>query len=210
MGAEPTVFDGNDRVRHVGGQLLEPDGLAAGVAPVGDQRAAGGDYFHIWRAGRNLPFGGRRQIGGVVADEANREYAGPDAKHAAPVKSAFEEPGRTRTHPGTEISFAGGGPSASAAALSGLAGVPAGGLLLRRFPIGCFLAGFRWCFFRSWRSFLHRRRRSAIPRRRAQVEHAAAIVTEDRLDPLCAFRLACHGTRTSRTDHRHLCRWSPQ
>ena len=88
MVVEPPVLDRHESLRQIGRQVDQPDGGAAGVAAIGDERAVVGQDGDVRRPLGHRELIDRRQLARVVDDERNRRDHAPHREHGAPVDEA--------------------------------------------------------------------------------------------------------------------------
>ena len=88
MVVEAPVLDRDEGLGQIGRQLLDVDRAAAGLAAVGEERAVGGEDGDVRRALRHRELVDRRQLRGVIGDDAGDRDDGPQAEHDA----AIDEP----------------------------------------------------------------------------------------------------------------------
>ncbi len=91
MRIEAPVLDGDERLGQVGRQLAQAHRRAAGVAAIGDQRAVGGENGDIGRPLRHRELVDRRQLAGVIGEQAGDGDAAPQAEDEAPVDEPAEK-----------------------------------------------------------------------------------------------------------------------
>jgi hypothetical protein len=89
---EAAILDGDERRRHVIGELAQRDRLAAGLAAVGDELAVRGEHPDVRRPlgyGPGLRGG---ELHEVVDDDARHGDRRPDAEHHSPVEELADDP----------------------------------------------------------------------------------------------------------------------
>ena len=91
MLVEAAVLDRDEGVGQMGRQLLDRDGAPAGLAAVGEQRAVGGEDRDVRRALRHRELVDRRQLRGVVGDDAGDGDHAPDAGDDRAIDEAAED-----------------------------------------------------------------------------------------------------------------------
>ena len=72
MLVEAPVLDRDERLRQIGRQFAEMHRRAAGVAAIGEQRAVGGENGDVGRALGDRELIDRRQLAGVIGEQARR------------------------------------------------------------------------------------------------------------------------------------------
>ena len=84
MIVEPPILDRHERLRQTGRQVAEPDGGAAGVAAVGDERAVVGEDGDVRRALGHRELVDRRQLARVVGHERSHRDRRPKRRARRP------------------------------------------------------------------------------------------------------------------------------
>ena len=112
MVVEPPVLDRHESLRQIGRQVDQPDRGAAGVAPIGDERAVVGQDGDVRRPLGHRELIDRRQLARVVDDERNRRDQRPTPtarrpnRRSAPARSGVSC--RSAQRIATRISWSGG------------------------------------------------------------------------------------------------------
>ncbi len=88
MTSEPTVLDGDDRVRQIFGKLIDMKRFSAGLAAIGDQPPLGGNDLDVRRTGRNLTVIALGQLGGKIGERSRNDDRAPDAGNHSPIERA--------------------------------------------------------------------------------------------------------------------------
>ena len=92
MRVEAPVLDGDHRLRDIGRHIVQPDGLAAGHAAIGNQLAVDGDDLHVGRTVGDGPGRRARHAGAVIQGEAAGGDTAPDGQDQHPVDEAAKQP----------------------------------------------------------------------------------------------------------------------
>jgi hypothetical protein len=91
MRIETPILDRHEGLGQIGRQFAQMDGRAAGVAAIGDERAVVGEDGDVGRPLRHGELVDRRQLAGVIGEQAGDRDAAPQAEHKTPVEEPAEE-----------------------------------------------------------------------------------------------------------------------
>ena len=93
MGIETSVLDGDERLGQVGGQIGQPDGGAAGVAAVGEQRAVDAQDLDVGRPLGDRQLVDRGKLARIIGERGAQADDAPYAENERPI----EQPAQQRT-----------------------------------------------------------------------------------------------------------------
>jgi len=91
MLVEAPILDGDEGLGQIGRQIGEPHGGPARVATVGKQAAIRSEDLDIRRAFWHGELIDRRQLAGVIGEQAANPDRAPNAEHEGPVDEAAQE-----------------------------------------------------------------------------------------------------------------------